>query len=321
MKISVVIPTYNRPNLLLKCLESLERQNLHKDDYEVIVVSDGPDLNTRKAIKSWLMRTDLNAEYLPGQEKKGPAAARNRGWINARAPLIAFTDDDCLADKNWLSSFLQHYNMEKIIAYTGATQVPLPEKPNDFALNLSKLSNADFITANCACTKEALYKVDGFDERFKMAWREDSDLQFKFIDQNIPILKINTAVIVHPVYPVRWGVSAFEQKKGIYDALLFKKHPILYRKKIQNTPLWRYYFIIVNLCGILYSIIIDFKIGILVFSIFYLIALLLFVLKRLEKTSFSKNHIIEMLSTSIVIPILSIYFRLYGALKFRILFL
>ncbi len=320
MKISVVIPTYNRPNHLLKCLESLEKQTLQKDDYEIIIVSDGPDLDTKEAMKSWLMLTDLNAEYLPGKENNGPASARNRGWLKARAPFVAFTDDDCLPDKNWLNSLLLHYHKERLIAFTGTTQVPLPDKPNDFAINLSKLSNAEFITANCACTKEALVQVNGFDERFRMAWREDSDLEFKLIAKNIPILKINTAIVVHPVYPAKWGVSAFEQKKGIYDALLFKKHPKLYRKKIQDTPLWRYYLIIGVFCGMFISIIIKFEIGILLFFILYLISLLLFTFKRLENISFS-NHLVEMLSTSIVIPFLSVYYRLYGAIKFRTLFL
>lgn len=321
MKISVVIPTYNRPNLLLKCLESLEKQNLNKDDYEVIIVSDGPDLNTRDSMKTWLIQTDLNAEYLPGEERKGPAAARNRGWMKAQAPLVAFTDDDCLPDKNWLSSFLGHYDKERIIAFTGKTQVPLPKRPSDFAINLSRLNNADFITANCACTKEALYKVNGFDERFKMAWREDSDLEFKLINQYVPILKVNTAVVIHPVYPVKWGISAFEQKKGIYDALLFKKHPELYRKKIRNSPLWRYYLMIASLGGLFYSMIINLQAGVFLFSTLYLISLLVFTLQRLAKINFSKKNVFEMLSTSTIIPFLSVYYRLYGAVKFRTFFL
>src|SRR5690606_21950559 len=131
-------------------------------------------------------------------------------------------------NKDWLSSLLNQYHEENLIAFTGRTLVPLPENPTDFAMNLSKLGDAEFITANCACTKEALYKVGGFDERFRMAWREDSDLEFKFISNDIPIHKVNDAVVVHPVNSVRWGVSAYEQKKGIYDALLFKKYPKLY---------------------------------------------------------------------------------------------
>ena len=320
IKISVVIPTYNRPSLLLNCLRNLENQSLEKNAYEVIIASDGPDINTKTAMKSWLLETDLNAEYIPSEEKKGPASTRNRGWLCARAPLIAFTDDDCLPDKDWLRSILDRYHKENLIAFTGTTQVPLPKQPTDFAKNLSKLGEADFITANCACTKEALFKVGGFDERFRMAWREDSDLEFKLISLDIPIHKVNNAVVVHPINSVRWGVSVFEQKKGIYDALLFKKHPKLYRAKIQARPNWRYYLTVSVFAGLLLSIILKFWIGILLFSVLYITSLLLFTLKRLKATSNSTNHIIEMLSTSIVIPFLSIYYRLYGAVKFRIPF-
>lgn len=320
IKISVVIPTYNRPSRLLNCLQSLENQSLEKEAYEVIVVSDGPDLETRGFMKHWLSQTDINAEYLHGEVNEGPAAARNRGWRSAQAALIAFTDDDCLPDKDWLASLLKNYKQEELIAYTGKTEVPLPQNPSDFALNLSKLSEAEFITANCACTKAALHKVGGFDERFRMAWREDSDLEFKFISNKIPIKKTQDAIVVHPVYPVKWGVSAKDQKKGIYDALLFKKHPQLFRKKIHHISLWHYYFMIFLFLGLLSSLLFQYQIGIIIFASLYLLSLLLFTYKRLQRTNYRSKHAFEMLSTSILIPFLSVYYRWYGAIKFRTFF-
>lgn len=68
-------------------------------------------------------------------------------------------------------------------------------------------------------------KVEGFDERFKAAWREDSDLHFKFLEHNIPINKSEKAVVCHPERKASWGVSVSEQKKSLYNALLYKKHP------------------------------------------------------------------------------------------------
>lgn len=320
IKISVVIPTYNRPLLLLNCLNTLQNQTLKKTDYEIIVVSDGLDEKTKKETEIWMKDKGINFSFIQNSKKRGPASARNLGWLSAHSPLIAFTDDDCLPDKQWLASILKCYKGQEMIAYSGRTVVPLTKKPTDFALNLSKLGEANFITANCACTKAALLKVGGFDERFKMAWREDTDLEFKFVLNNIPILKIKEALVIHPIRTAKWAVSAYEQKKGIYDALLFKKYPKLYRQKIQPKPLWFYYLTLIFFLGIVYSLYLSDSILVLIFSSSYLFCLFYFTTRRLTKTSNSGNHIFEMIITSFVIPFLSVYYRFYGAIKFRILF-
>ena len=79
-----------------------------------------------------------------------------------------------------------------------------------------------------------------------MAWREDSDLEFKLLQKQIPIIHLTEALIVHPVREAPWGISIKEQRKGMYNALLYKKYPELYRKKIQPSPPWNYYIIVLS---------------------------------------------------------------------------
>lgn len=74
--VSVVVPTCGRPELLSRCLQALERQSLPRDRYEIIVLEDSA--------------------------RQGPAAVRNRGWRRACAPIVAFTDDDCAPNPDWL---------------------------------------------------------------------------------------------------------------------------------------------------------------------------------------------------------------------------
>lgn len=317
IKVSVVIPTYKRPKLLIKCLAALEKQNLPRHEFEVIVVSDGPDPNNRTMITEWNEQHPLNLRYLETAAKNGPAAARNLGWQSASAPLIAFTDDDCLPSAEWLSSLLAQYDGRGYLAMSGFTHVPLPDEPSDFELNTSHLQRASFITANCACTKEALYLVQGFDERFQQAWREDSDLEFKLICKQIPIIKVPAAVVIHPVREAPWGVSIKEQKKGLYDVLLYQKFPELYRQHIQSSPLWNYYLI--NLCWIVlaYALLTG-KPQVRTLAVLTLTALLAsFACKRLRHTRKSASHVLEMIGTSILIPSLSVFWRLYGVVKFR----
>jgi len=306
---------------LINCLNALCAQHLEKSAFEVIVVSDGPDHKTAQLLTRWLKKKKINLTFLYTEEKKGPAGARNLGWLNARAPLIAFTDDDCLPEKNWLKSFLALYDGQDLIAYTGKTIVPVKDTVNDFAANTARLENAEFITANCACTKMTLTHVGGFDERFKLAWREDSDLQFNLLSNQVPIIKVQGAIVTHPVRDAAWGISVKEQKKGIYDALLFKKFPDLYRSKVQAAPLFDYYLIILLWLALLVSIAVEAVPAIMLTAIALAVLLGKFLFNRLRNTSKSIDHVFEMLVTSMVIPFISVFWRMYGAIKFRVFFI
>src|SRR5699024_4638144 len=162
-------------------LQALKDQTFEKSRYEIIVVSDGPDEKTTEAVQTWKKVSGLAISYLHLQEKKGPAAARNMGWQHAEGGLIAFTDDDCIPDKSWLKSIDVACSRVDLLVLSSKLILAMPQNPNDFELNTSHLETAEFITANCACTKASLLKTGGFDERFAQAWREDSDFQFRTI--------------------------------------------------------------------------------------------------------------------------------------------
>jgi len=322
MKISVVIPTYRRAALLYNCLHALSLQDMDKKDFEIIIVSDGPDEETRKMLNSLTMPLPF-VQFISLPFNQGPAAARNAGWKVANASLIAFTDDDCLPSGSWLSNIFNEYARHghpQYIALTGKVIVPVSEEPTDFERNTSHLETADFVTANCACTKSALKLVNGFDERFRYAWREDSDLEFRLMENNVFIIRKINAEIIHPVRKAQWGVSIKEQRKTMFNALLFKKFPSLFRKKIQSAPAWNYYLIIAGFIAMLSGLIFQSKALVLSGGVVYLLFTLLFIIRRLSNTSRSLPHVIEMIITSLVIPFLSVYWTLYGSFKYRVLY-
>lgn len=320
IKISVVIPTYNRPALLLQCLDALTRQTFNKEEFEIIIVTDGPDNQTKKAVVGWNKWRLVNWRFFSLPFKKGPAAARNFGWLNARGELIAFTDDDCIPHKNWLLSYFNHYMKDQDVAFTGKTIVPISKRPTDYELNTANLQTAEFITANCCCPKNILVRTGGFDERFTMPWREDSDLEFKLINESIKIKRVEDAIVTHPVRKVIWGVSIKEQKKTMFNALLYKKYPELYRQKIQIRPPLNYYLIVLGFTLMITGVIENsFLIAFLGFNL-WIVLTMLFIIKRLSFTSLSSKHIAEMVITSIIIPFLSLYWQIYGAIKYRVLF-
>lgn len=296
------------------------RQRFNRRQYELIVVSDGPDDETRRLIRE-LRDGYKRIRFFELPLRKGPAAARNFGWLNARADIIAFTDDDCLPDEQWLSEIRRNISPNSLLAVTGKVIVPREKRPTDYARNVAGLETADFVTANCACSKAALLRTGGFDEQFRMAWREDSDLEFKLISQRIPVRKVNSAVVVHPVRDAEWGVSIKDQRKTLYNALLYKKYPELYRQKIQPSPPLIYYAIIVAfVCGIA-GFVVGTKAVALMGLMIWLTLTTYFTGKRLYAADRSPKHVAEMVVTSFIIPFLSIYWQWYGAMKYKVLFI
>ena len=126
---------------------------------------------------------------------------------------------------------------------------------------------------------------------------------------------------MHPVRKAPWAVSIREQKKAVYNALLYKKYPVLYRKKIQPSPPWNYYLMIVAFFAGISGLILE--LDLLAAAGFGLWLLLIsgFIIKRLWKTSRSFDHVTEMIITSIFIPFVSVYWQLRGAWRYRVLFI
>ncbi|HEY2726010.1 MAG TPA: glycosyltransferase [Parafilimonas sp.] len=320
MKVSVVIPTYQRPELLIKCLKKLCEQNFSKYLYEIIVVTDGADIETESIVNLMLEQCeDFNLYCYSLDAKKGPAAARNKGAYLAKGELILFTDDDCLPHKDWIENFWNAYqtNKKELIAFSGRTIVPHANKPTDYEKNVAHLETAEFITANCACTKTTFNLVNGFDEDFPIAWREDSEFQFRLINHSIQIIKVEDAIVEHPVRIAHWGISIKEQKKSMFNALLYKKHPELYKAKISAHAVWMYYVMIALFAVFIISIFYS-KLFFSVMSfLLWMLFVLMFTEKRLTGTSKKISHVAEMFATSLIIPFLSVYWTLYGSIKFK----
>lgn len=320
--VSVVVPTCGRTDLLNRCLDALSRQDLQATRYEIIVVDDGPRPHTRRLVERWeraMREKDLDVIYIANHGPHGPAAARNKGWRAAQASIIAFTDDDTVPTPGWLSNGLALFD-ETVHAVCGKVEMPLPTTPTDYERDARHLETAEFVTANCFCRKEVLEFINGFDERFRFAWREDSDLHFRLLGLQANILSAPQAVVVHPVRPAPWGVSVSQQKKMIFDALLYKKHPLLYRQKIRAAPRWDYYLIVAVLVMAVAALLVGEYVVALTAGAIWLAMTSLFLVKRLRGTTKTFSHIAEMVVTSILIPPHAVFWRMVGALKFRVLF-
>ncbi len=394
--ISVIVPTFRRPRLLLRCLVALFAQDFDPSSYEIIIVEDAATDETQHLIEAWMRHvkhegeassihrrrsSTLNAftewqdedsarqlvnaasprtpqtgsflpplpasglegletnslasgaefeplgapclRYIPLAQHRGPAAARNVGWRQAQGEFIAFTDDDCIPTPGWLRNGLAAFRAS-IVAVSGRVVMPLSGVPTDYELNASNLQRSEFVTANCFYRRSVLERTGGFDERFSEAWREDSDLIFTVmerIDGALQTAYAPDAVVIHPVRPAHWGISLWQQRKNMYNALLYKKHPALYRRRLGNVTPWRYYVIVIALLVCLVGLVAGHPIVALGAAMLWMALTGLFFLERLARTSRAPEHVAEIAITSILIPPVAIYWRARGALKYRVWFL
>lgn len=323
VKVSVVVPTYNRPALIKKCVEGLIQQNFNPEAYEIIVVTDGPDETTSSFINAYKKQCNCQVHCYSLPVKKGPAAARNKGWRSAKGELVLFTDDDCIPSPTWVSGFWKAYEAMGTdrIAFTGKIIVPYKKPLTDHDRNTIALEQADFVTANCAVSKTMLELIGGFDEAFEMAWREDSDLEFKLLNAGICVPYVKEAVVKHPIRKAPWGISLKEQRKSMFNALLYKKHPQLYRSRINKRPLLLYYGMVSLLLICLATLFLHAKIFAIGSFLGWIILVSYFIAKRLAGASHAFKHVMEMIVTSMFIPFLSVFWTLYGSYKYKVLFL
>ncbi len=322
IRISVVVPTFKRPELLARCLSALANQDLDAATYEIAIADDAASAETRRQVEAFAAQARPTVRYVAVTGQHGPAAARNAGWRQAQGSLLAFTDDDCVPDPRWLAEGIAAFETDpSLAAVTGRTIVPLPPNPTDYERDAAGLEQAEFVTANCFCRRDVLESLGGFDERFSAAWREDSDLHFALLRNGYRIARVPKAVIVHPVRPAPWGVCLRQQRKILFDALLYKKHPELYRQRILRRPRWDYYGVVAGLAAAVGLASTGLVWPALATASFWALWTGRFCARRLRNTSHAPAHVAEMIVTSTLIPPLAVYWRLRGAVKFRVLFL
>ncbi len=320
--VSVVVPTSGRLDLLDRSLDALTRQDFPAAAYEIIVVDDEPNRNTLQLVAGWRARTlerGPRLAYIANQGPRGPAAARNRGWRSAQAPIIAFTDDDTVPCPDWLRHGLAGFDDHTDVLY-GRIEAPLPWAPTDYQRAPGEREAAEFVAANCFCRRSVLEALGGFDERFRTGWREDSDLHFRLLKMAANIVNSPRALVVHPVGPAPWGASLFQLHKISVDALLYKKHRELYRQKIRRLPCWEDYAIVAALVAAALGLAGGHEILAVGGSGAWLVLTAMMCIRRLRGGARTASHVADMLVTSALIPPLAVFWRALGAIKYRVRF-
>jgi len=187
MRVSVVIPTFNRSGTLRQTLAGLIAQDY--PDYEIIVVDDGSTDGTDDMV----MREFPSVRYLR-QPNRGPAAARNVGIRMSSGVIVAFTDDDCLPPSDWLTRLVDGYTRyPEAVGVGGYLETPAEMLKHNVLARYERYVTREQYkardeevlggfecpaggTCNMSYRKSVLTEVGGFDEGFRYAALSSRDI-------------------------------------------------------------------------------------------------------------------------------------------------
>lgn len=226
-RISVVIPTCNRNDLLALCLDCLApgTQTLPATDYEVIVTDDGATNNAQQMMSEnypWAIWTQ--------GPRRGPAANRNHGASEARGEWLAFTDDDCLPSPQWLIAFYENMGAD-VTAMEGKTVSA--ESYGLFFTAPVNLTGDCFWSCNICLKKAIFLEIQGFDTGFPSAHLEDVDFYWRLKQAEYHSLFVPDSVILHPPRKLR---SIYKQAADHESAFYMSRKHSLPLKRFGLNP-------------------------------------------------------------------------------------
>ena len=208
MLVSVVICTYNRAEYLKRCIESLKSQTYI---YFEIIVVNGPSIDeTNQVLEKY-----PEIQVLKQQTLSGLSYARNMGIKASNGEIIAFIDDDAVADKNWIKFLIDGYTDESIggaggpvlditgkwhqfkNGYISKAGIPSFIQENDLNYNDQKgvfLNN--LMGTNSSFRRNALLKIGLFDENIKYFF-DETDVCVRIIMHGYKIKHLDNAIVFH----------------------------------------------------------------------------------------------------------------------------
>ncbi|HEY5318432.1 MAG TPA: glycosyltransferase [Solirubrobacteraceae bacterium] len=240
--LSVVVSTHNRPAPLARLLAGLREQALAHERFEVIVVDDGSvGPGTRTVLADELGRGTLRLRTVNHQVAQGPASGRNSGWRAAQAPLIAFTDDDCVPDAGWLSAALAASGRHPGAIIQGRTE-PNPTElwcRGVFTRTVSvDTLGPHYETCNIVYPRAVLESLGGFDEAYgPRPTAEDTDLAWRAIETGCATVFAPDAVVFHAVEELGVRGSLSVASRWGPAVRVFAAHPQL-RATLERQVFW-----------------------------------------------------------------------------------
>ena len=240
MHLSVIIPTYNRVDVLRRTLNLLTTQTLRRSEFEVIVVDDGSTDTTQELLAAVQQSGTLDLKYTH-QKNSGQATARNTGIAMAHGKILVFDQDDMLPRPSFLTDHLRfHILHPQLFACALGRVVWHAEVPqNSFTHwldtsgvqfkfhDLTRGHTTDyrrFYTSNISIKKEFLGE-DRFDTEFHGWGWEDIELGYRLQLRGMRLYYWPEACVEHLHPMTDADLEERQYSSGKNAALFLRKHP------------------------------------------------------------------------------------------------
>ena len=223
--LSVVIPTYERPDDLRICLNSLSKKiQLGSPTYEILVTDDSKSEDSKRMVENEFP----NISWGKGKQN-GPAGNRNAGVGRAKGKWIVFVDDDCIAQEGYLNAYAKAIKSNpEIQVFEGRIFADRPRKT--WAEGCPENEQGGMLwTSNLCVSRKLFMEMGGLDERFQIAY-EDVDFALRLKQKEIHSIFVSDAAVCHPWRTLKQGGNNWK-KAGyqLQELLIFlEKHPDQY---------------------------------------------------------------------------------------------
>ncbi len=236
--LSVIIPTYNRPDALELCLKSLSEQDYPHDLFEVIVVDDGSTCETQKRVKKIKKDLDFDMQYIYQQHgsTSGVSKARNTGLKAACGDYVLIIGDDVIATKKFISEHMSTHKKNKDIAVLGFTtwydginvsdfMKFIMEKGHQF--NYKGIDENDcgyglFYTSNISLSRK-WFANEKFDESVYIT--EDIEMGYRLQKKGLRIVFNRKALAYHNHEVTETEFVNKTRKAGYFSVYMYRKFP------------------------------------------------------------------------------------------------
>ena len=241
-RVCVVVPSHERPLRLRWLLNALELQTA--PDFEAIVCDDSRDPEVAEVLATHPLARDGRLRVLHSPPGRGSASAqRNRGWRAARAPLVAFTDDDCRPHHDWLQRLLDAAARAPDAILQGATR-PDADELTVLATATTprtiEVAPPDPLaqTCNIAYPRALLERLEGFDEGIRGPGGEDTELATRAMSSGARMQAVPDALVEHAVEALGVGAALRLAWRWRDLPAVLARHPEL-RGTLTGRVFWR----------------------------------------------------------------------------------
>jgi cellulose synthase/poly-beta-1,6-N-acetylglucosamine synthase-like glycosyltransferase len=222
--VSVIVPVFNAERTIEECINSLLELDYPSKNLELIFINNASNDRTADILSYYSGKIKILYE-----RKRGPAAARNKGILNANGDIIAFTDADCVVDKDWLKHIVRPLEDNSIGIVGGEILAKHPcNKIEEFYGKLHDHKKAAeggmpySITINWASRKSVFKETGLFDESFLRG--QDTDLSFRILRSGYKFFYEPRAIVYHRFPKTLAGLFYKAYLSGFYSIKFYKKH-------------------------------------------------------------------------------------------------